>query len=282
MIQKAIYSQWSSPFGNTTGAFLNHETARASWCISVENSKKFFKSVELVCDDAAKKTLVDEFGIPFDKVHNVLDESLKGMDPAFWVMGKFHAYRMQAEPFIHIDSDFIFFDKMQDELLKAPFVFANPETITGTYISGMQVLKNCPVKPSYYDPKLCFDNLCCVGVIGVNDLATMKEWVDSIFEVVTCSRNKEFWMYAGYRGRHVVCWLLEQYMIANLLKVKNIQPMFLTDHFTAWTHLLGGSKRDPEVTQSLVKRYQFQEFIREYNTKKIHQLKPTQVDRTIV
>ncbi|MFA5312527.1 MAG: DUF6734 family protein [Methanomassiliicoccales archaeon] len=262
MIRKAIYSQWSKPFGSTTGSFLNEEVARACWSLSVENSKKYFGCVELVCDEASRRTLIDKFGIKFDKVHNVLDESLSKIDPSFWVMGKFYAYKIQQEPFIHVDSDFIMFDEMPESLLKSPFVFANRETVNPLYQIGMKIIDGCPIKPSYYNPKLCFDDICCVGVIGVNDLDTMKEWINSIFDLITNQKNTHFWKFAGNRAKHEVCWLLEQYMIANLIKFKKITPMFLTDHFEPWVHLLGETKRNPDITSSLVKRYEFLNFVR--------------------
>ena len=267
MIKKAVYSQWSKPFGNVYGGFLNDKVAKASWEMSVRNARMTFGEVDLVCDAASKSALVDELGLEFDNVYNVLDDALSNIDKSFWVMGKFWAYKMQTAPFIHIDSDFIFFDKVPKQILESDFVFSNKETVHSLYKIGFDLLDKCPVKPWYYDRNACYNDICCVGVIGANNLETIKEWVDGVFEIVTHPDNKLFWRAVGGKGRFYVCWVLEQYLIANLLKKKKAKMMFLEEHFYRWAHFLGGSKRDQHFGKKILGRNYFDKIVNSKNTK---------------
>lgn len=55
--------------------------------------------------------MIDDLKLPYTKVHVVLDE-LNDYHKNLWAIGKIRTYQLQEEPFIHIDGDVLFGNRL--------------------------------------------------------------------------------------------------------------------------------------------------------------------------
>jgi hypothetical protein len=82
----------------------------------------------LVTDDAGARMLVDGLGLQFTRVSTELN-ALAKHDPDWWNLGKIHAYHLQMEPFVHIDSDVFLWKRLPPRLEHADVFAQNPNMI---------------------------------------------------------------------------------------------------------------------------------------------------------
>ena len=73
--------------------------------------------------------LVDGVGLEFDDVRLDLSE-LDDCNPDWWNLGKVQAYRVQDEPFVHIDNDAFLWGGLPERLMKADVLAQCPEHFT--------------------------------------------------------------------------------------------------------------------------------------------------------
>jgi hypothetical protein len=97
-----------------------------SWVVSLDTCRKFFAETALVTDSLGAKLLVDGLGLGFDSVSTELD-ALSDHAPQHWALGKLYAYRLQKEPFIHLDNDLYLWEDLPATLHTAPVLAAYPE-----------------------------------------------------------------------------------------------------------------------------------------------------------
>lgn len=93
-----------------------------SWVLSVETARQHYPDTWLVTDDAGARLLVDGLGLQFKRVTTDLN-ALAQHDPDWWALGKICTYRLQTEPFVHLDSDSFLWKRLPARLEHAD-VFA--------------------------------------------------------------------------------------------------------------------------------------------------------------
>jgi hypothetical protein len=129
---KAVWSFWSKPF--EVHRRFNWPSERHhlfAWVLSVETARQHYPDTSLITDDAGARMLVDRLALPFTHVSTELN-ALAHYNPDWWALGKIYAYRMQTQPFVHIDSD-VFLWKPLPARLECADVFAqNPEPISAS------------------------------------------------------------------------------------------------------------------------------------------------------
>lgn len=223
---KAVFSFW-----NTTGDALHSVTNWAdpkfhlySWILSVGQASKYFSDVELVTDSISLP-MFQELNLPFTNIRTDLDE-LKGYSKKFWALGKIKAYQVQTKPFVHIDNDFICFNKPPQWFLDAPIGFQNRETgdwfemayrcqVDNLTINGKGLPKSCGKSQEAYN----------FGIYSCNDLKYNERYCKEVFELV--DNNQELIVNTGHAGLY--CVVFEQHIGSNVAYDMEIQPAFLSE-----------------------------------------------------
>lgn len=262
---KAVYSYWEDFETKTNGGFRSIREMALMLTLSVLESKKQFSSVEFYTTTYGQK-IVEDYKIPFDKVHVVLDELTGLIDPEHWAYAKIYVYSLQTEPFIHIDNDVIIWDKLPNHILKSPLFFQNKEHLKEHqgYISLLRTVKM--LHPDYQkqgfkvtqivDSGVKWAYNC--GVVGGNDLNTIREWKEIVDQYLFS--NKVYWK--KVEDKHSHNHLFEQYFISSLIQLKSMRVnTLLGDDFMRsavrdfrYTHLWGEVKRDPKVIDKVKER----------------------------
>ena len=114
---KIVQSFWSKPLNKLKdfrldisltnrkgGGWFNERIYFMSCALSVLKLRQFYDNVELVTDSYGKKFLIDELNLPYTNVRLDLDK-IENYTEDIWAIGKLFAYKIQKEPFIHVDND---------------------------------------------------------------------------------------------------------------------------------------------------------------------------------
>jgi hypothetical protein len=222
---KILHSFWSKPGraarGNRiAGGWANPVYYYMSWALSCLQFRMFFDKVELVTDTFGKKVLVDLIGLPYTDVSTALDD-LDDYPTDLWTMGKFRAYALQKEPFIHADGDVFLFRPFSENLLSSPLVAQHIE-VDYPYYKGIlqQVRQYFDFIPDYILENIAtFDlaaNAYNAGIIGGQDLDFMQEYVKEATNFLTT--NQKHWSMVEMKELNI---LYEQYLFYCLTRHKN-------------------------------------------------------------
>jgi 2-polyprenyl-3-methyl-5-hydroxy-6-metoxy-1,4-benzoquinol methylase len=254
MVHKAVYSFWQPKGVTINGGFAKRVQLAQTLALSLEYSKKQFEKTELVTNQEGYELLIEKYKLPFDTV-KFLPPEFEDLNSDFWAYTKIYAYSIQEEPFIHIDTDVILFNKLNKEKLKAPLLFQNKEYFEDH--KGYERL----IDEALTFPKLDFSLFqnnplfaynC--GIVGVNDLEVIKTWKKIVDEYLFNPRNKSTW--DKIKDKHSHNHLYEQYYISAIIERDNIKAeTLLKDDFYISTyrdkvgivHLWGNYKRDQEI-----------------------------------
>jgi hypothetical protein len=236
---RAIYSFWSKPFfsdytisckdiyiDKRIGGFKNMEYFLKSFCVSVAKSKIFFNDVVLYTDGFGYE-LFKKLNLDIN-IENILDNSITKKEERFWAISKIKAYKIQKEPFVHIDNDLFFFKSI-------PKLFENLD-ILGAWNENKIELYNYQIDDynkngnklvipeiTKYIKKNKKTNILAIncGLVAVKNLDFIKEYsynIEKYLDIV--EQNYE----------HInTCFFLEQFYIAVKAKVENIKIGTYTD-----------------------------------------------------
>jgi hypothetical protein len=124
---RAVWSFWSKPYlerqGRTWRSPLHHLLA---WGLSLRLAQRHHPETMLVTDAYGKQLLIDQLGLTFTRVSTELD-CLRDAHTDWWALGKLFAYRIQHEPFLHLDTDVFLWKPLPAALLAAPVFAQCPE-----------------------------------------------------------------------------------------------------------------------------------------------------------
>lgn len=110
---KIVHSFWSKPAfddhqdyynSRQTAGWLNLRYFLLSSCLSCLTAIRHHKRIELHTDQKGYDYLIDLLQLPYNDVYLSLND-LNHLDHRLWVQAKFKAFKLQKEPFIHIDND---------------------------------------------------------------------------------------------------------------------------------------------------------------------------------
>jgi hypothetical protein len=196
---KAVQSFWSLPmnrpskadmFARSDGGWTHRKYFYYSWALSCLQLGKYFDRVELVTDELGHFLLIEQLELPYTNTVVQLD-TLNGFHPDLWALGKLHAYSIQDEPFVHIDSDVFLFEKLEDRLLTADLFGQNIEYQYSFYQEILaDVYQNFSTIPACVQ-NLPLNELTAVnaGILGGSNIEFFKRYTREAFEFVT--RNIE-------------------------------------------------------------------------------------------
>lgn len=274
---RAVWSFWSKPYAASTGLRWQGERFHLfAWVLSLMQARKFYPQTMLVTDTPGKALLVDRLGLPFERVSTALD-ALAEKPAQFWVLGKLYAYRLQEEPFFHIDTDVFLWKALPAELTGADFFAQNPEVFD-------LALPSC-YRPDDFNRALeltggwrpaawtwALENRASFavncGVVGGARFDFLHAYAADAIRLIEDPVNQAAWQILGdLRSDNVV---FEQYMLGACLEyarhsgsapVSRFLFHSLDEAFNedcarerGFTHLLGEAKSQPELLERIEAR----------------------------
>lgn len=194
-----------------------------SWALSSFQLVKFFAKVELVTDTIGAELAIDKLKLPYTHVNADL-ETVK-QDSYLWVSNKLYTYSIQQEPFLHLDTDAYFFNRVDNKLLTAPLVAQNFEYDHANYVQAYQdVLTHCPYVPDCItkDDK---GRLTAVnaGLIGGTNVGFFREFTTFVTDFL--QRNEAALARCTYDYLNV---FVEQFLFKKYAEFKNVPITYVT------------------------------------------------------
>lgn len=256
------------------GGWLSNKAYLWCWCLSCLNAKKLYGNIELYTDQAGYELLINKLNLPYDKVHIVFDnEDFEQLPISLWSLSKIYTYSLQNEPYVHIDGDFILWNKID---FNKDVIFQNLEVDIALYSDIYNIIKRNKnyFKPSYfldciYDDLGCAANLGLVGGRNANFIKKYAKQVQSFIKDNIDIINNLFPLKKDFN-----CFI-EQYYFMYLvnkeqIKYDVIHPEIFphktkdrfydrVDQFYAFNHFLGFAKKN-ELVNDFVGRKLFEHY----------------------
>lgn len=293
-ITRSVWSFWTKPFrAHRQSIWFSEKHHLLAWILSLETARKHYPETTLVTDDEGAEMLVNGLGLEFDSVSTVLN-ALHEQDPDWWILGKLLAYRSQAYPFVHVDTDVFLWNALPKELDVAPvftqnpeyFVFGQHEATCWWYrpeIFNERVKRMggwLPDEWNWYFGKQRNLAYCC-GILGGNNVDLIRHYADMALKIAINPNNQA--AFSLMENKPGDCLLIEQYFLAACIEYHqqfknssfqtvNMQCLFSSPeeafssnraHQLGYTHLIGEAKRDPAIAERLEKRVS-QEYPEQY------------------
>lgn len=100
--------------------------------LSALYAKKHYGNIHLYTTEMEAEQ-INKIGVPYTSIDTKL---LNNVDTKVYGIPKMHTYREMDEPFLHIDTDSIFFSKFDFDQIKSPFLFSHPDMIHLSNLKG--------------------------------------------------------------------------------------------------------------------------------------------------
>lgn len=187
-ILQTYYSQTSGtdPILDKAG-FLSPEFNWMSMALSCLLLKRHYGHVTLYCNERAK-VVVEELRIPYDSIvimPNIMDK-YEGCE--LWALPKVFTYSQQQSPFVHVDCDFLLFDKLPNEYWKSDIFAQNIEFDDQLY--NRQCIERFKKAggelPPFVYPEVdeAIISVLNAGIIGGNDIEFIHRYTESIYQFI--------------------------------------------------------------------------------------------------
>ena len=291
MIRNAIFSHWSVPnYLNRYCGFNNRGDFESSFALSAYCAKHWFQKLTLYTDDQGVKDLdnllplFDEVNTDLQALHN------KGVPRSLWAYPKILAYSLQEDPFLHIDNDVFLWERPPLEFLHQSLVCQSIEYKLPLYKFCFEKILKSPIKSSfapYFSFFKKFLWLCGMyrkqtnnpiltpnfGIFGGTDVKFINYYCQKVFKILENKSNfayfqkhdmgdsfnaiYEQWLFAhlSFKNNKIVVPLLEPppgYRICNEIDFKKEgHYVYKGSNNIKYTHLVGGSKRDPYLANKV-------------------------------
>lgn len=279
---KAIWSFWTKPIrSRSTWSWSSQKHHLLSWVLSVERARLHYPNTTLYTDDAGARMLVEGIGLQFDHVFTDLN-GLEHADPGWWALGKICTYASQKEPFVHIDSDVYLWKPFPEKVAQADVFLQNPEPFNrGGVFYQPEVLEKAihkapggwmPDEWEWYRSEGTMQQGECCGVFGGNRVDFISYYARQALKLLDHSANQAALWAMDDKWEHMV--LVEQYLLSACIHYHQqsekspyrdltVKYLFssMDEAFNpgeaarlGYTHLLGGSKRNQDITEKLERR----------------------------
>jgi len=278
---KIIHSFWSEPtlevhekLANDTGlkrrsgGWLNKKYNYLSWALSCLTIRKIYDQVELVTDARGKSLLIDKLELPYTHVSVELDK-LDGQNIELWATAKLLAYKIQKEPFLHLDSDVYLWKPFSDEIITAGLVAQNPENDFESYKNiWRQVLNGFEHIPSYITDDFKKEGIiraCNAGVFGGSDINFLHDFAEKALAFLKSNEDNFNRVNLGYS-----VLIYEQYLFAAYSRSKQKAISYLFNEVSSdyrelidfknvpkisnFIHTVGGVKAKQSICDSVERR----------------------------
>ena len=277
---RAVWSFWSKPYfaerRSSWGVELRHWLA---WGLSLRLAMQHYPETQLVTDDGGARILIDDLQLPFKSVSMALN-SFAREDPGWWALGKLEAYRIQQDPFVHIDTDVFLWKPLRPSLANADVFAQNPEPIElGNSCYRPEDIEDALARAGrawlpdewlwYRESARDYARAECCGILGGNRIDFIRYYATRALQVVMHRGNRvALRRFANKSGSMI---LIEQYLLSACVDYhaaceaspySGISIQYVFDSLgDAWnrdrateegfTHLAAGAKRDPSIGYDL-------------------------------
>lgn len=285
MIQNALWSYWSKPL--LEDDYKKESKLKFflfSSILSFNTVKNYFKKTILVTDDFGKSLLIDGLELKFDEVSTELNE-MNNESESFWNQGKFKAYLLQEEPFLHFDYDVFLWKNLPASLLEAPLIAQNKREIflndpifdDVDYKIGLlkSLISNAreevPVELAWYLKNRLKLYASSLGIFGGSNLQLIHDYSTKAMNFIRSDRNRSFWdTFISSSNSYTHTTIAEEFLLAAILEYNAYHSYesdisYLFDSLESlyspikakeigYTHLIGMSKSNVNVITRLENR----------------------------
>lgn len=281
---KIIHSYWSKPYIKATregyGGWSDKGYHYMSQALSCLKYKEFYRT-ELVTDTKGYEVLIEFLKLPYDNVSIILDE-INDYSEDYWALGKLYSYKIQDEPFIHVDSDSYIWDKFPENIetgnLIAQQLEIGYESNTAFYIDLENQLKYIPESITNYHSANIEITQINAGIFGGSDIQLIRKFVDEAFNFIVLnpydklSAKTPSWAYNTYFEQFLFyCFTLQVNKKITCLLSEDKNPkvngsgcadIFQIPHDNKFIHYLGAAKRNYMLALQLSQRlnYEYPEY----------------------
>ena len=278
---RAVWSFWSTPFAvSHHRAWLSDRHHLLAWVLSTMTARRHYGATALYTDDAGARLLLDGIGLEFDHVSLALN-ALHAQDPEWWALGKLHTYRLQTEPFIHIDNDVFLWRPLSPDPARAAVLaelpdyiwaghpYYQPESFERAIVDGNGWL---PPEWRWYRANWPEQRADGCGVFGGTHVEFIQHYATQGIRLMEEPRNRAIWN--GIHGKLGHNILFEQYLLAACIEYHRnhsespycdvaVDYVFssLDEAFgpavakrRGYTHLIAEAKRNPQLADRLEAR----------------------------
>jgi hypothetical protein len=248
-INKIVQTLWTKPAFDDdnsgfqqrfNGGWLSRKYNYMAWTLSCLQLRKFYDRVELVTDAKGKQLLIDILKLPYTDVRVELD-CLNHYSNSLWTLPKIYTYKIQKEPFIHVDGDVFIWEKFSKDIESAQLcsqqlvIDHKPQYVAMEEIeTHFKFIPDCIKKDKAENRILRISN---AGLFGGNNLDFFKEFVKISFDFVDKNLALLYKLKSGSFGM-----IFEEYLFYCLAKEEGIEVTYLLeplmDDFTG-TQLIG-------------------------------------------
>lgn len=279
---RAVWSFWTKPWRAHAGWMWQSEKHHLlAWILSFENARRHYPETALVTDDFGAELLVERLGLPFTHVSTELN-ALAQSDPGFWMLGKLYAYRVQTEPFVHLDTDTFLWKRLPPEVERAPVFAQNPDPFRLGHSHQrvpeiVRLFRNQTRGwlPKEWEWKLSLGDAqrgeCC-GIMGANHLPFIRDYAASAIRLMEDPRNAAGWATVPKKFEYLTA--IEEFHLAACVDFQQAHPAasfheveirYLFESFAqafdpnmaariGFTHLLTSAKHHPAVGARMERR----------------------------
>ena len=278
---RAVWSFWSVPYLSRRSipwsTPLHHLLA---WGLTFRLARRHYPETVLVTDRAGKKLLVEQLGLPFSHVSTELDQ-LAHIDPGWWALGKFIAYGLQDQPFVHVDTDVFLWKPLPKWVAQSPVFTQCPEFYANGSKPSLWAIEDAftrqgtqlPVEwkwarsrgQDYFREENC-------GILGGTRIDFIRHYSRLALNLALRPENASAWSHLPDKWSHN--FTLEQFFLAACVDFHNAHPAseycgVTVGHLfpsvaeacdinraarAGFTHLWGGTKTHPAVGKRLEER----------------------------
>lgn len=282
---KIIHSYWSKPYIKNIregyGGWSDKGFHYMSQALSCLKYKEFYRT-ELITDAKGYEVLIELLKLPYDNVHIILDKINKYPEGA-WALGKLYSYKIQNEPFIHVDSDSYIWSKFPSSIEESGLIAQEFEIgyeINSIYYKKLE--RKLPYIPksitNYHSANNIKETQINAGLFGGNDIQFIQKFADEAFNFITLnpynklSKNIPSWVYNTYfeqflfyclaleANKKITCLLSEETK-ENINKTGCID-IFQIPFNNKFIHYAGDAKRNPSLALQMSQRlyYEYPEY----------------------
>lgn len=213
---RILHSYWTQgkEHRDSCGGWLSEEANMMCWALSCLNAKKYYNHVELYTDKVGYHTLIKRMKLPYDKVHLVYNsDSLVANFPYYlWAMPKIYTYSLQDEPFIHIDGDFILWEKKD---FNHPIIYQNEEKNVPLYESIYRSFKKEYINKQEDFSQCIYSDFVSeaanMGIFGGRDLEFIRKYSSNVLDFV----KHQHLVSSTFHNNHkdINCFLEQYYLL---------------------------------------------------------------------
>lgn len=217
MIKNAIYTYWTDNGDKYNSGFSSFGGFKRIFKKSIESVEKSFEKIKIYTDIEGKDKLESIEILERERSNQdasiefiLIDYSEYDFDSRFWNFPKMISYNLQTEPFLHIDTDVVFHNKLENldgeivtEMVRNALIWNSERSFLPKDIN------------SKYSP-----HLLCSGIIGGSDIQIFKDAYDIAEKLVKWDYTR---LYVTDQNRIAI----EEIVITVLSNKKKIKPLII-------------------------------------------------------